>query len=59
MTTEEIKVNDRKTLVLHINPTTNKVHRVDVHTPDYFVAKNTYLEPYGISKQEAIQEYSK
>jgi hypothetical protein len=59
MTTEEFKVNERKTLVLHIDPTTDKVYRVDVHTPDSLVAKSTHHEPYQISREEAIQKYSK
>lgn len=57
MITEEIKVNESKTLVLHIEPTTDKVHQVDIHISDSII-KEKIREPYGISKEEAIREYS-
>ena len=49
MNTEGIKVNECKTLVLHIDLTTDKVHRVDVHTPNSLVAQSINHEPSGIS----------
>jgi hypothetical protein len=57
MNTEEIKVNERKTLVLLINPTTDKVHRVDVYTSGSS-RPDMHHKAAGISREEAIQEYS-
>lgn len=59
MITEEIKVNERKTLILHINPATDKVYQIEVNTPNSLKEKFTHFIPNGISREEALQKYFK